>query len=384
MKRIARLREVVFIIALTLVVGTGFIPSTVFAQQDKNNEPVSSIVAASSAEVQAYWTEERMRNAIPMPMPEITTPAAATGTQGGVSPSGPTVIANSGGPGDVPKEMIMQEAEGALEPLFGTYPFSYTRYRLFPNTTATYKKFPYKMTGKLFFVIPGQGNFVCSASSINSANMSVVWTAGHCVFSPGTGFHTNFVFAPARREFVNPFGTWDPKTVFTLVGWQNGLFEYDHGALVMNLGGSTIPTKKIGNAVGFLGFVANISRQQHWHLHGYPAGARDIPSTPPGAQFDGEHHEICAATWATDDQPTGTPGVDPPAIGVGCDKTGGTSGGPWVKDFSGVGGQTNLLNGNNSYRYTGPNPPANLKLFSPYFSAGAVNLRNAAQAVPVP
>jgi hypothetical protein len=40
------------------------------------------------------------------------------------------------------------------------------------------------------------------------------------------------------------------------------------------------------------------------------------------------------------------------------------------------------VNGNISYRYGGPNPPENLKLFGPYFTTGAVNLRNAAQAVP--
>jgi hypothetical protein len=73
-----------------------------------------------------------------------------------------------------------------------------------------------------------------------------------------------------------------------------------------------------------------------------------------------------------------------PTIGVGCDKIGGTSGGPWVIVLSSFGGATNFLNGNNSYRYTGPNPPANLRLYSPYFTTGAVNLRDAAQAIVVP
>jgi V8-like Glu-specific endopeptidase len=210
-----------------------------------------------------------------------------------------------------------------------------------------------------------------------------VWTAGHCVATPGVGFHTNFSFAPARRLANNPFGLWTPKAadgVWTVAGWLNsGLFNYDHGALVMKPNSGI----KIGNRVGFLGFAANVSRLQHWHLHGYPQAARNLAQTPPGAQFDGVHHEICAAAWATDDQP-GT-ADDPPTIGVGCDQTGGTSGGPWVIDLSSVSGSaTNLLNGNNSYRYDGPNPPENLKLFSPYFSQGAINLRNSAQTVPVP
>ena len=142
------------------------------------------------------------------------------------APAGPPVIASSGAPGDTPEEVEGVEVErllGGPTPLFGTSPFSYTRYRLFPDLIATYKTYPYRTTGKLFFTIPGQGNFVCSAASVNSANLAVVWTAGHCVYSPGTGFHTNFSFAPARRLTSNPYGLWTPvpvNGVWTLTGWQ--------------------------------------------------------------------------------------------------------------------------------------------------------------------
>jgi hypothetical protein len=231
------------------------------------------------------------------------------------------------------------------------------------------------MVGKLFFTRP-DGNFVCSGASVNATNRSVVWTAGHCVATPGVGFHTNFLFAPARRLGTNPFGTWTVKTALTTNRWLNfGEFEYDFAALVMNLQSGA----RIGNKVGFLGFLANASRQQHWHLHGYPADPRNLGSTPPGAQFDGVHHEICAAAWATDDDPG--PGTGPLTIGVGCDQTGGASGGPWVVDFSGVSsGPANFINGNNSYKYAS----SPLLLFSPFLGQDAINLRNAAQATPVP
>lgn len=345
--------------------------------QSVNEAPIGQPQALSATEVSAYWTEERMKGALPMEMP-----APALGRGGNQPPrpdadKGPGVIAGAGAPGDAPWEKTLDPTAAEIEPLFGTYPFSYTRYRLFPNTLTMYQTFPYATIGKLFFTIPGQGNFVCSASSVNSANRSVVWTAGHCVYSPGTGWHTNFVFVPARWQGTNPYGAWTAKQAWTLNGWISGFLEYDMGALVMNLGGNTNTT--VGQAVGWLGFTANVSRQQHWHLHGYPAAARDLASTPPGAQFDGEHHELCAAAWATND--LGTNG--PQTIGVGCDKTGGTSGGPWTVDFSGYGGATNLLNGNNSYRYLGT-APNNLRLYGPYFGSGAVSLRDAAQAVPVP
>lgn len=91
---------------------------------------------------------------------------------------------------------------------------------------------------------------------------------------------------------------------------------------------------------------------------------------------------MCAGPWGANDQPSGLT-TEPATIGIGCDQTNGVSGGPWLVDMSGAGGATNLLNGNSSYRYLG-GPPNSLKLYSPYFSTAATNIRNAAQAVSVP
>lgn len=381
-RRKSRSLNVLF--AAAVLLGVMFTSSTTWAQS--NTTPISSrsISAAEAKQVTAYWTNERMLNATPMQM--ITPPKAVATAAPTFGPTrGPVVLADSGNPGDTPKELRLASAADTPEPTFGAYPFSYTRYRLFPdrNDLALYKAFPYRTVGKLYFTIPGSGNYVCSASVVNSDNKSVVWTAGHCVYSQGIGFHTNFLFAPGRFLTANPYGTWTALTAFTLGGWTNGLLEYDHGALVMNRGGLS-GTSLIGDAVGWLGFAANVNRQQHWHDSGYPAGARDLATTPPGAQFDGLHHEICAAPWASNDQPTGIPGLDPPTIGIGCDQTGGSSGGPWIVDFSGFAGANNFLNGNNSYKYTGPNPPENLKMWGPYFSDGAINLRDSARVVIVP
>jgi len=57
---------------------------------------------------------------------------------------------------------------------------------------------------------------------------------------------------------------------------------------------------------------------------------------------------------------------------MGCDMTRGSSGGPWILDFSGSAGGNNLLNGNNSYRY-GSHPE---ELYSPYFDSDAKGLRD--------
>jgi hypothetical protein len=148
---------------------------------------------------------------MPLPTPPPQGAAPTQGGAGGATTSGWMVVANSGRPGDVPHETTIWEpaslSEG-VEPLFGVYKFSYTRHRLFPEKA--YQKFPYRVIGKLFFTIPGQGNFVCSASVVNSANNSVVWTAGHCLVSPNPPspptVHTNVVFVPGRLAGAGQFG----------------------------------------------------------------------------------------------------------------------------------------------------------------------------------
>jgi hypothetical protein len=330
-----------------------------------------------------------MARATPLPLP---TPS------GGPHPAAPApdpsatdslVVAPSGKPGAGSITLFGPQAEAAIgpksggpSPQFAAGSFPYARYRLFPNTDDMYTRFPYSAVGQLFFTIPGLGDFVCSGSSVNSANASLIWTAGHCVATPGVGFHTNFLFAPARHEPRAPLGFWTASQAFTTKQWGNqGQFEFDHGALVANRGGIG-GNQKLADAVGFLGFLANASRFQQWNLHGWPVANRDKATTPPGQQYDGLHHEICLTVFGSTDDPSVNGGAV--ADAVGCDQTGGTSGGPWIVDFSGVDGNTNFVNGNNSYHYLGPNPPENLKLYGPYFGNPAVNVRNAAQAVPVP
>ena len=60
--------------------------------------------------------------------------------------------------------------------------------------------------------------------------------------------------------------------------------------------------------------------------------------------------------------------------------TGGSSGGPWITNFSGDAGSANYLNGHNSYRYSeGPE-----EMFSPYFGDAAQNLRDELISVASP
>jgi V8-like Glu-specific endopeptidase len=377
--------------AILLIAALGLVALGLFsrAAAAQSSDVLSSSTLNSAAQIQAYWTPERMAKAKPMPVPLLS---------GGPHPASvvtpttkePLVVAPSGKPGTSASVLVGSAAEAALgqaavdgvTPQFAAGQFPYARYRLFPNTDDAYTRFPYSAMGQLFFTIPGFGDFVCSGSSVNSPNASVIWTAGHCVYTPGIGFHNNFLYAPARHEPRAPLGLWTGSQAFTTRQWSNGQFEFDHGAIVANRGGHTGERKKLADVTGFLGFMANASFFQQWNLDGWPVGARDKTTTPPGQQFDGLHHEICLTVFGRTDDPSQNGGSV--AIAVGCDQTGGTSGGPWVVDFSGVDGNTNFVNGNNSYRYTGPNPPENLKLHSPYFGPATVAVWEAARAVVVP
>jgi V8-like Glu-specific endopeptidase len=374
-----------------------------------NIELVSTTQAGTAGEatsVRQYWTRERRRDAksldlvaVPYTKRSVRDSVRAPETDG----EGPIHVWSSVAPGGrtTKKTLSRSEAVGTLKGIEtdaggGTppsvppvlhSPFVYTRYRLFPDVAGVRTTYPNGAVGKLFFTIPDEGDFVCSASSVASENRSVVWTAGHCVATPGVGFHTNFLFVPAFHQHPfgpthAPFGTWTVGIAVTLTGWISaGLFEYDLGALVMNRGGTR--GLLVNDAVGGLGFVTHMPRDQHWHLAGYPAGLQSPPS--PGPLFDGGHVVFCAASLAALDRPTGAAG-DPRTSGVGCDQTGGSSGGPWVLDYTGSPGFNNLLNSNNSYRYVGcaPSDFCNLELYGPYFGDGAYILKVFSEAIFVP
>ena len=253
-------------------------------------------VAQSRAEVVQYWTEERMRNAIPL---------------------------------DV--------VEGAdkKRPARG---FPFTRYE-----PATYNP----AHGKVFFS-DGAANYVCSGTALTSGNESVVWTAGHCVNEGPGAFYTNWAFVPAYKDGARPYGTWTARTLLTTSAWgQSGDFGYDVGAAVVNTNAGATLTDTVGSR----GAAFNQAAEQHYLSHGYPAA-------PP---FSGGRMFICEADLGTRDT-----SANPPTMGIGCDMTGGSSGGGWV-----VGNDVLSVN---SYGYSNqPNV-----MYGPYQDAIAQQLYAAA------
>jgi hypothetical protein len=213
-----------------------------------------------------------------------------------------------------------------------------------------YEPSPYHPAhGKVFFS-DGASNYVCSGTALTSGNESVVWTAGHCVNEGPGAFYTNWAFVPAYRDGTRPYGTWTARRLMTTAAWgQGGDISYDLGAAVMNTSGGATLTDTVGSR----GAAFDQPAQQRYLSHGYPAA-------PP---FSGGLMYVCDSNLGGRD-----PSTDPQTMAIGCDMTGGSSGGGWV-----VGNDVLSVN---SYGYSNqPNV-----MYGPYQSAVAQQLYSAASS----
>jgi len=310
-----------------------------------------------------YWTPERMRSARPLPLPKVSAEAiAANGTEAdAVQPQGAPQGANGARPSiqmgnelarklfDVdPDELAAAKAElDAYDALegddVGTSGGQFSSTRVFPDAATT--TYPYLAVGKLFFTIPGQGNFICSGSVINKR---VVLTAGHCVHNGNGsqgGYYTNFMFVPAYRNGTAPFGMWNWAFVLTTPTWFSGGAVFPNAADYAMIETRDRNGHKIGDVCGFLGFQTLKLFPNHAHLLGYPA------NLDSGERM----HEVTAQSFQRS---------APNNVEYGSDMRGGSSGGPWVQNFgvvsSGTEGGTNpaenRILGVTSYGYVDTTP----------------------------
>jgi V8-like Glu-specific endopeptidase len=349
-----------FIATLLAVIGergraSAIADSTAITEQSSDNELTVHYSLTENPDNNRPWTEKRLEAAKPYPLvrmtgtPSVSAQFAEPDGEPGMVPSSPPAgqESNKGGSGSM-------EILSPTELMGYTYPPPYIRYWNFDS----YLEFPYSTVGVLFFTQNGI-DYRCSAASIGE---NAIWTAGHCMHagdgSGQEGYSTNVVFIPAYKNGDEPFGRWEASDadIFTTHEWRNGNcpfaceVRYDMG------GARLLPQKgtgkKLSDVVGSLGVKYNLPDSQHWFNIGYP-------SLSP---FSGKWQHICAASFAYHDTNLNVPFP----VGMGCDMTPGSSGGPWIVNFSGDVGNTNFINGNNSYRYT-----RSEEIFSPYFGVKA-------------
>jgi V8-like Glu-specific endopeptidase len=147
-------------------------------------------------------------------------------------------------------------------------PFTTNRVDALGDNTQFY--YAYRATGKLFFNI-GSSTYVCSASLIKPG---VVVTAGHCVANFGQRqFYSNWVFVPAYRNGVAPFGVWHAASATVTTAYYNGtdacavrgvVCQDDVAVLTLQAQGGAYA----GNSTGWYGYA--------WNGYGFNGSAQAL------------------------------------------------------------------------------------------------------------
>jgi V8-like Glu-specific endopeptidase len=278
------------------------------------------------------WTPERFAQARALPMPETDFAAADLATDVDAAPAGAPGFAV----GHAPVAGIRADSSSRLfdpsdpalaaagdadrfgsvsEPASGSAGGYFTSARLVPTTAD--RSYPYSTVGKLFFHIPGKGDFYCSAAVIR---VRIVATAAQCLHSGNNnpGFYEDFQFVPAYRDGSAPLGTWDWNFVSVPSTWANGNGKLpsaaDYGLLELLDQSISGQTRKVGEVTGYLGYQVSRLRPNHAHLLGYPSN------------FDGggKLHQVTAQALRAAANNN---------VEYGSDMRGGSGGGPLIQDF---------------------------------------------------
>ena len=221
---------------------------------------------------------------------------------------------------------------------------------------------PLASTGKVFFTM-GVQTFVCSGSIVNDSksDRSIVLTAGHCVFDNATGnFATNFIYYPAFDTTPVTDCTVSRCLVATSLVAHSGFTsqsEFTTQATQYDWGFASIPESDIP---GYTFNSTPFANSATSYAFGYPA------ETP----YAGNDLVYCAGAISPD---TNNGGL---TWGLGCNMTGGASGGPWFAAFN-----TSTFDGSasslNSYKYTN----SKNRMYGPKFNEFTLSTFNAALTV---
>ncbi|MEV0963179.1 peptidase [Streptomyces sp. NPDC049910] len=209
-----------------------------------------------------------------------------------------------------------------------------------------------KTSGRLFFTFQGR-NSSCSANAVTSQNGSTVMTAGHCVKYQGS-WHTNVVFVPAYDNGQAPYGQWTATKTLTTPQWEaTEDINHDIGAAVL----APLNGQKLTAVTGAQGIQFNGGYNKQMYAFGFPAVS----------PYDGSKLIYCSGNSSKD-------WLFTQDHSLGCNMTGGSSGGPWFTGFNETAG-TGLQVSVNSFGYIFlPN-----RMFGPYFGNEAKALYDRAQ-----
>jgi V8-like Glu-specific endopeptidase len=170
--------------------------------------------------------------------------------------------------------------------------------------------------GKVFFTLGGK-DYVCSGSTVASANADVAITAAHCVTDGSGNWATNWTFVPGYVNGSEPYGSYTARRFFVASQWSSGASE-DYDVAFVALSTATVggAATHAVTAAGGLG-IAFGSQPAQEYAFGYPA-------YPP---YNGQQLDYCNGTTSPD------PYHATSDTGLHCAITEGASGGPWLSGF---------------------------------------------------
>jgi hypothetical protein len=249
----------------------------------------------SAQDILRFWTKQRMATAWPLAVP------AGHPARQHASATGPSFkVEGQGGP----------QGNGWWNPNMGTWP----------------------MVGRLYMYDKRLGWWgYCSATVVGSANLSMIWTAGHCV--KGRSWFAKMLFVPGQNSAdgfqAAPYGRWPVADLWTSGAWSKSSscetdcpWGSDYAAA---LAWPRSDGTRLATAVGSLGmwFGAGLTGANVLAL-GYPASPPYFDEYEgflfycynPISFYEGDDHG--KYQWH-----------------IPCDMTGGSSGGPWLAQSGG-------------------------------------------------
>ncbi len=185
-----------------------------------------------------------------------------------------------------------------------------------------------RTVGRVFFSFDSS-DAACSASVVHPANRDTVLTTAHCVSPEVNQSAKNWTFVPGYDDGAAPYGKWSAERLIVPPGWADrpgGNLNEDVGFAVMRPRNG----RHLADVVGSNPIEFNTPTGGNVHAFGYPAQG----------PFEGESLYFCQGQTRPDTFEVGSTG-----IGLPCDMTGGSSGGPWLAGPGpGVGGTVVSLN----------------------------------------
>jgi len=234
--------------------------------------------------------------------------------------------------------------------------------------------------GKVYFTM-GASSYQCSGTGAQDSRSgySLVLTAGHCAFDESEGeFASNWIFIPAwgsapagfqgvdcTQYGATKYGCWTASALVvhdgyaTAGGFNDQATRYDFAFAVVGPGGKPGQSLQLEDVVPTFSLVSPIDTDllgQRVYAFGYPAAGK----------YKGNTLTYCAGNAIEDGN------NDNATWGLGCNMTGGSSGGPWFLNFSesdGRGALTSL----NSYGYSGVK-----NMYGPKFNSDTAAVYSAA------